>query len=446
MCSASKVKCNKEKPICSRCSKLDYTCSYSPARRMGRPHPARGTSTPNGSRAAHSAKRQSTSRRSRKDSTETESHSSTAEQETSPQLDIQDGTTNNARRADNDFNDDILNFQDSTMPQNRQSNCPQADGYSDSVSPRIQRKVLLENTYPFDFEHYINKGPGIEGEGLYRQGMISNGNKFSPDSILDLDYHCDVTARNGQLEYPLYRDPSIELLDGMDWQAAASHETSTYLPNSAALDSSSTSTDNQFGSMLRHLGDIPFPTPEGDCATIAMNLLQHLHMICMKQQQATSIASSTVESDLASIPSPALDSLLDAVSMAINQVSIILTCPCSQKTDIGLLTAAVCGAILRTYRIIFRNNSKVNGAARDVEKACLEAVRAGLDEQVTTIRILGELPRVANLVTQYSRRYTSAEAEERSSADLPSALAADLRSKLKSTSSEATDWLIQVHS
>ena len=38
MCSASKVRCNRQKPICSRCTKLGYPCFYSPARRVGRPH------------------------------------------------------------------------------------------------------------------------------------------------------------------------------------------------------------------------------------------------------------------------------------------------------------------------------------------------------------------------------------------------------------------------
>ncbi|CAG8933250.1 unnamed protein product [Penicillium salamii] len=36
-CSASKVRCTKEKPSCTRCDKLCYVCSYSPARRVGRP-------------------------------------------------------------------------------------------------------------------------------------------------------------------------------------------------------------------------------------------------------------------------------------------------------------------------------------------------------------------------------------------------------------------------
>ncbi|KAB5566221.1 hypothetical protein GE09DRAFT_730862 [Coniochaeta sp. 2T2.1] len=37
-CSASKVRCTKEKPTCTRCTKLEHDCYYSPARRIGRPN------------------------------------------------------------------------------------------------------------------------------------------------------------------------------------------------------------------------------------------------------------------------------------------------------------------------------------------------------------------------------------------------------------------------
>ncbi|KAI0103997.1 hypothetical protein GGR51DRAFT_523125 [Nemania sp. FL0031] len=36
-CSASKLRCDKQKPICTRCAGLNQLCSYSPARRAGRP-------------------------------------------------------------------------------------------------------------------------------------------------------------------------------------------------------------------------------------------------------------------------------------------------------------------------------------------------------------------------------------------------------------------------
>lgn len=41
MCSASKVRCNRQKPICIRCEKLGFQCFYSPARRVGRPQGSR---------------------------------------------------------------------------------------------------------------------------------------------------------------------------------------------------------------------------------------------------------------------------------------------------------------------------------------------------------------------------------------------------------------------
>ncbi|KAL6856713.1 hypothetical protein J3F83DRAFT_751570 [Trichoderma novae-zelandiae] len=43
-CSASKLRCNKQKPTCARCASLNQPCSYSPARRAGRPHRVRDKS------------------------------------------------------------------------------------------------------------------------------------------------------------------------------------------------------------------------------------------------------------------------------------------------------------------------------------------------------------------------------------------------------------------
>ncbi|KAK5989782.1 hypothetical protein PT974_08043 [Cladobotryum mycophilum] len=41
LCSASKLRCGKQKPACARCASLNQLCSYSPARRAGRPHRVR---------------------------------------------------------------------------------------------------------------------------------------------------------------------------------------------------------------------------------------------------------------------------------------------------------------------------------------------------------------------------------------------------------------------
>ena len=40
-CSVFKLRCDKQKPTCSRCANLNRPCTYSPARRAGRPHAVR---------------------------------------------------------------------------------------------------------------------------------------------------------------------------------------------------------------------------------------------------------------------------------------------------------------------------------------------------------------------------------------------------------------------
>ncbi|MCJ1332275.1 hypothetical protein MMC10_008967 [Thelotrema lepadinum] len=41
VCSAFKLRCDKQKPTCTRCANLNRPCTYSPARRAGRPHAVR---------------------------------------------------------------------------------------------------------------------------------------------------------------------------------------------------------------------------------------------------------------------------------------------------------------------------------------------------------------------------------------------------------------------
>lgn len=43
MCSASNVKCDKKKPLCTRCERLEYPCFYSPARRLPKRRPSQQT-------------------------------------------------------------------------------------------------------------------------------------------------------------------------------------------------------------------------------------------------------------------------------------------------------------------------------------------------------------------------------------------------------------------
>ncbi|KAF7117464.1 hypothetical protein CNMCM5793_006446 [Aspergillus hiratsukae] len=63
LCSASKLRCNKQKPTCTRCATLNRPCIYSPARRAGRPHHVRQEKSQSQSQSQSQGQSQSQSQR-----------------------------------------------------------------------------------------------------------------------------------------------------------------------------------------------------------------------------------------------------------------------------------------------------------------------------------------------------------------------------------------------
>jgi hypothetical protein len=233
---------------------------------------------------------------------------------------------------------------------------------------------------------------------------------------------------------------SMDFLDAFEGNTSdRHHETTELLQHASAHRSRSTSTGSQFPAMLSHAADSKSHDPASDCATTAMNLLQQLHLTGAKGR-----------------PSHTDSDLLDVVSTAVKRVSAIIHCPCSQKSDVRLLTAAVCSSILETYGSALRN-SRTNYESTIIRMSDDDdgtgdigwmeeetGTETGHGEQDTTIRVLGELPRIAKLLMQYSRKLTSGDEEaEENAAELLAALAADLKSRLQSTSNEVANWLTQ---
>ncbi|MCJ1246518.1 hypothetical protein MMC30_003726 [Trapelia coarctata] len=410
MCSASKVRCNKEKPICSRCEQLGYPCFYSPARRMGRPHPPRRTQPQNKPEATEESERQPT-----KHSTNQPTHETVEPEPNAPpsvahislEPDSREKTINKLPGSGNDFsNDAVLDFCGSGISHNGQS---QTEPYLRKESPpRVRQQDQGEDTAMFNFHDQVNRANSTDVDGLYCQAMSSD-------------------------------------------------ELSILIPNTSRHSSSTSSTLDQWSVGSAYGGSSASNTSsasESDCATVAMNMLQHLNTTSMERlSSGTSIGELDVSS---------LDALINTVSMAIKRVSTILVCPCSQKTDVGLLAAAVCAAILDIYGVIFRNSIRsrvqcsstdkpayttmfsVNDVTGDASMIELGtgSLQEGPDAKVTIMRVLEELSKVANLVMQFTKRY-SQDAEDCSPDFLP-ALAASLKSRLKSMTNEATNWLAQV--
>ena len=336
MCAASKVMCDKMKPICGRCERLRYPCFYSPARRV-----------PKRRRCIQS---------------------------------ISSGNKSEVTE----------------------------------LSPELEPSIVDTD------ESVTSKFKALDDSGIFNFGDEMNGlNGFE---WLSSTFSVDDTSLFLQNDY------------NHDKGESATMES---VPNGSECGQSSSSKD--FGS---------------DCASIAMNILQHLNTTNMKELATTTPFGGTQSSTI--------DALVNTASTNIKRVSTMLICPCSGNTDVGLLVAAVCAAILDTYELVLRNSIRsktisssteehggdertlVNSTVGDVEQMdiCTEALQDGSKEKAAIMQILEELPRVANLITQFTKRYGQ-DAEE-CATDLPQALAASMTCRLKAVIDEVTNWVARI--
>ena len=198
-----------------------------------------------------------------------------------------------------------------------------------------------------------------------------------------------------------------------------------------------------------------------DCAITAIDLLQNL--------DGTTLKSFSPSTSPKPIEAATLEAVIREASEAIRRTSIILVCPCSRNLDIGLLAAGVCSALLDVYQTFLSANaaesiSEHSATARNGQ--CSAASRfsqripegaitdsshrgsstqqySGLQAKASIMRILGELPRIADLVTQFRNRYSGEdEDKESSSKDLLRALVASMASRLKIMIDDFTHLLV----
>ena len=344
MCSASKVKCDKKKPICSRCARLDYPCFYSPARRI---------------------------RKHRLDD-----HSPTP--------------------------------------------------------PAGQQQQFL----------------GPPSTNVNGDESLSTSSSASDDFAFGRDNNVPHSLSAHSIFSPMFSMPDTNFpsLTTINKEITSNKRVrSTPKPSTPECQQSPISSD-----------------PKMDCATTAIDLLQNLDRTSLKSL-STSTSSNAIITEL--------EALIKEASVAIRRTSIILVCPCSRKPDIGLLAAGVCSALLDVYQTFLSANAAENisdhhpVSARNRQRATasrfsertpdgaiidLSHKRAstpqysGLQAKAPIMRILGELARIADLVTQFRNRYSEEdeEDEESSSRDLLRALVASMTSRLKIMIDDFTHLLV----
>jgi hypothetical protein len=219
-----------------------------------------------------------------------------------------------------------------------------------------------------------------------------------------------------------------------------------------------------------------------------MDMLAHLDLT----STSLSVSSAPTSPASAHAHPVTISTAIHTITTSFRALSTILICPCSERADVGVLAAAVCLTILDIHSAIIRlscpssnGNSNPNtritssnttspcslddpqlgqinlntwGMDRNRMEVCTKCFTDRPEEEAATMRVLGELPKVAKVVLQFTKRYSGAGAERRlgtggggdgggdsgdcAQADFLPALAAFLRGRLQDIADEATDGLV----
>ena len=366
-CSASKVKCAKQRPQCSRCKDLGYQCFYSAARRKGRPHPSQ-----------------------------------------------------------NEDAQSVESEEPAEWPPKRQKTAPKPGHVSDlsgaaaGILPGYQQATSTCKDWTTSMPFYNNA-----------ESCTAATETSSPHMILS------------------HQSSSFDLFDNANDSTKAWSGKSNYSDNSSTTECS-------------------------DCALLAMKTLQHL--TTTPGQPLPQAPSSSGPFQHLDLNRSTLDARIHTVSTAIRCLSAILVCPCSCSPDVGLLCAALCAAILDSHWTILQSSqglgshgsvdvdnimtsgfgdldrtiSLINDMMSGPEHTQLgaESPDRTVNQQVIVRRVLEELPKAANVVMQFTRRYNDsgeAAALDNGNEDvalLLPMLAIGQKTRLKDMVDKATNLLV----
>ena len=251
--------------------------------------------------------------------------------------------------------------------------------------------------------------PSTEPESLSasRDGSITANSPASDEMV-------DPSLRSG-------REGTISTEFAESYPASLPGDSGMVLPEASGHDSSSS------GVLLP---DRRGPSSQSDCTAHAISVLQQINLVICE--------NLTTRSPLDQGSPLSLDGLIETASMAIKHVSAMLICPCSARIDTGLMAATVCTAILDIYEMILQQSKP----SEQLSPSTKRLSRCQHDENSSTMRLLGELPKAAKLMTQFTKRYS--QENEGSLKELPGELATSVTTRLRSLIDEVTNWVIRV--
>jgi hypothetical protein len=410
MCSASKVRCDKIKPVCGRCKRLEYPCFYSPARRIPkRPNHQSTESSSAGQHQVFMRKRVNLS----SSSSASSPPSSQSTSETNDEYEFQKKAKKNQLKG---AKEDSTLISSQHAPEN-------------IAMHNLEGHVLPDRSHAeFQFEAYDTL-----------MGMNPTFNAHATDQG-----HASLI---GEMHNQQYLPESSEHNNGY------SHNKNGLFAMGQTQMKATADIQTIDRMVLDH-----------DCATIAMHVLSCINNDTMKYSSEN---MSTQDTEVAHQLSILSQSTQTSSAIFIKRISSILICPCSKKIEVALLAAAACNAFLDQFELIIYYikilsspsiSPESNGSAGIPKKGRKKSTTStGLNSQgppapqanrgpnhdnTAMMQVLDQLPRVANLIAQFGKRYD--KDNDPVTWALIDKLAMELKDRLRRMIDEATDWVAQV--
>ena len=405
MCSAAKVRCDKSRPICDRCERLGYPCFYSPARRSRKRHCTKKHHPQRASpRTRHEAEGASPGKQSLRSEGE--------EREERPEV-----TVGRSQEALQECRQEKIasrlwnlrtNFIDNESTAFNIGIPPSEGSLSrgESETPIFEKSLFstqashANHTIGLDFESNCLGERPIEITEISPSGSLRGSHNLSQRKM--------SFSTN---EEPISRGQKAESDDG-HWNNAA--------------------------------------VCDADCTMIALKILAVLNAIATRETSTADFLNG-IETSSPDVPHC-------TPSIIIKRVSAILICPCSKQLDVGLLAAAVCTTLLDTYEAMICDARRPTASApyksthsalfaddirsHQMKTGSLPSSASATSEKEAITQIFSDLPKLANLVTQFSKRYNTNNEDDLGG--MPQVLAASITSRLRKMTNEVSSWVAQI--
>ncbi|KAI9689783.1 MAG: hypothetical protein M1822_009665 [Bathelium mastoideum] len=383
MCSASKVRCDKRKPVCSRCQRLGYPCFYSPARRIRKRKSLSEQTVDSDSRKKADA------RQNVKTASTRQSH----EPHLAPTGNLDGNEAFNFRNVEALSSATFNTVPNGISFARNQAGTGQEDDFS-MVDLEMGGAVDSGSAQPSSLDFSAAASdllPTLHGHG-------SRGS--SVDSVLS-----ECTRDNASTPSDDFDCATVAL--GILQRLNTSTSKRTFPPSTS--------------------GSIDTTSPSLSSASNDADVQFQNVAVAIKRASTILICPCSKRPDVGLLVATICIAMLDAFETVLHGIAPTQTNQPS-RSDPATFKLSMTGTIMRDLTTALESRNR--------------NLRDDSDVTATTMHILEQLPQIASLVTQFMKRYE--QEMQRDGCDLLRALGASVMSRLRGMIDEVTDRVAQI--